>query len=68
MYIDVYEEPPTYGYDDYRQDMLCEEAMRLHDEHERAVREAGGVCTDPNCFHNYTFAHADTDVDADIPF
>jgi hypothetical protein len=57
-----------YTYDDYHQDQLAEEAMRLHDEHEREVAQAGGACKDLDCFHNYTFAHADTDVDRDIPF
>lgn len=33
MYIDVYE-PPTYGYDDWRQDQLAEEGAREHDSRE----------------------------------
>jgi hypothetical protein len=67
MFIDVYEEP-SYGYDDYRQDMLAEEGARQFDEHEREVEAAGGVCSDPDCYHNLRFANADDDPDADIPF
>lgn len=63
MYIDVYEEPETYGYDDYRQDRLAEEAMRLYDAHEHAVSEAGGVCPDPDCYHNLDLSGRD-----DLPF
>lgn len=43
--------------------MLAEEAMRLHDEHERAVQAAGGACSDSDCYHNLNLSDRD-----ELPF
>lgn len=44
-------EEPTYTYDDYRQDVLAEEAMRQFDAHEAEVIRLGS-CPDPDCYHH----------------
>jgi hypothetical protein len=53
-------EESTYTYDDWRQDRLAEEAMRLYDAHAGEV-EAAGHCRYADCYHN-------SDPDSELPF